>query len=567
MAVGAQVGRDQVGPDQVQLETQPLQAVDSEQVVLGPPAYVEPAEIYKLYRGAGGEVHGLSSRVWVEFPALQLCWAEFDKPARAYDRVSLLDLSQCQCKTSLGEESGLYRIDIFSQVEFAASDISRLPISSSDEASPAAQGTALTSSGATACEHRPVLAVNGPTEALREFAEALQQLLKGRDEEGKRGLEFIQKRLFQYLWWHQGNSFSEQACYEAQAVLAFNLDPKEGVAYLRGKLGKGTDAEVGEWLAQMSTLKGGLDPTMLGSYFSRRDSLEVFKSFVRCLNFGEDDIVEALRRLFDTFKPGGEGQVISRILDLFAEAYLLQWAKRKESAQSLDPAARCEFSNADSVLQVAMSLIMLNTELHVQTKKVAKVQRPPMTIEEYIRNTRSVVGDSEVPDEALRILYEKVKQVEISVEPLPRVAFSSLPVQPDIEGWLIAVLKPDVQRRYWAVLALQRMYLFSDTSEVEPADAIVLSDASVRSITDDKACKERFAADLRSSKGSCMCFGGNGRTELPDAESRAFEVCQASGEPAILNKLSNKPRARLALIAESPDLMEKWVNLIKSGPY
>merc|ERR1712032_399834 len=112
-----------------------------------------------------------------------------------------------------------------------------------------------------------------------------------------------------------------------------NLDPKEGVAYLRGKLGKATDTEVGEWLAQMSTLKGGLDPTMLGSYFSRRESLEVFKSFVHCLDFGADDIVEALRRLFDTFKPGGEGQVISRILELFAEAYLLQWSKRKDSAK------------------------------------------------------------------------------------------------------------------------------------------------------------------------------------------------------------------------------------------
>jgi len=320
-------------------------------------------------------------------------------------------------------------------------------------------------------------------------------------------------------------------------------------------------------LAQMSTLKGGLDPTMLGSYFSRRDTLEVFKAFVHCLDFGDIDIVGALRQLFDTFKPGGEGQVITRILELFAEAYLVQWARHKDSAQP-----RAAFNSADSVLQIAVSLIMLNTGLHVATKKVKKTSLGPiMTVEEYIENTRRVVGDSEVPDEALRTWYEAVKQVEISVEPLPRAAYQKLPVQPDIEGWLIAVLKPDVQRRYWGVLALQRMYLFSDASEVEPADAIVLTDAHVRGIPDDKSSKERFAADLRTGNGSCMCFVRNGRTELHEAELRAFEVCQSSGEPAILSKLSKvlgyKPRARLALVAESPELMEKWVQLISSGPY
>ncbi len=36
-----------------------------------------------------------------------------------------------------------------------------------------------------------------------------------------------------------------------------------------------TDAEVGEWLADMATQKRGIDPSLLGNYFSRRDTLEV----------------------------------------------------------------------------------------------------------------------------------------------------------------------------------------------------------------------------------------------------------------------------------------------------
>ena len=109
--------------------------------------------------------------------------------------------------------------------------------------------------------------------------------------------------------------------------------------------------------------------------------------------------------------------------------------------------------------------------------------------------------------------------------PRPRVAFSRLPVQPDIEGWLIASSasltmqhqalrkwrllvrcssalrtkggfgRPDakptplrcaISSMVWLdssctdadrkVLALQRLYLFSDNSDVDPADACDLKD-------------------------------------------------------------------------------------------
>mmetsp|Transcript_97639 Transcript_97639/g.209498 ORF Transcript_97639/g.209498 Transcript_97639/m.209498 type:complete len:557 (-) Transcript_97639:87-1757(-) len=556
MAAGAAKGNS----DYANLDSIAVSLTDQAASVLGPPESVEPSSIYKLYRGAAGEVQNQNYRVWVEFPALQLCWAGYDRPARAYDRASLLDLSLCACRTITKADFLSFRVEIFGETTTPTQTGTRAP----DEGA-ADQGRRAGATGAAAIadDRRPVLSVSGQSETLREFAEALQKLLVSRESEGRRGLEFIQKRLFQYLWRHQGTCFSEEALYEAQAVLAFNLDPKEGVAYLRGKLGKITDLEVGEWLAQMSTQKGGLDPTMLGAYFSRRDSLEVFKSFVRCLDFSSSDIVAALRLLFDTFKPGGEGQVITRILEMFAEAYFLQWARKKDLGRP-----KLAYANSDSVLQVAVSLIMLNTGLHVATKKVGKrAAGVAMSVEEYIDNTRRVVGPEEVPEEALRLYYEAVKQVEISVEPLPRVAFSKLPVQPDIEGWLIAILSSKLQRRYWAVMALQRMYLFSDASEVEPVDAIDLKDVRVRSVADDRSCRDRFVADLQVNGGCSSCFSRQGRHEFLDADTRAFEVSQvAAGEPVMLKKLS-KPRARLAFLAESPDLTEKWVHLISSGPY
>lgn len=515
---------------------------------IGPPESVEPSQIYKLYRGTVGEIAGDNHRVWVEFPALQLCWAKPDTPARLYDqRASLLDVSRCECgafdrSDADGDGAPWTKLDIY-QNAVAAREELNLTIS-----------------------------IAGPVGALQDFGEALQQLVKSREVEGPKGLEFIQKRLFQYLWMHQGANRTTEELYEAEAILAFNLDPKEGVAYLKSKCNVSTEKDIGEWIALVATKKGGFDPTLLGSYFSRRDTLEVFKAFVRCIDFSSLDIVTALRKLFDTFKPGGEGQVITRILDYFSAAYFDQWQVCQETNEPV-----VAYKDPDTVVQVAVSIIMLNTGLHVATKKVGKkAPGAAMTIEEYIKNTRHVVDAEQVSDQALTAWYEAVRQEEIKMEPLSRAPFSKLPVQPDIEGWVIAVLSPQMQRRFWVVLALQRMYLFSDDSEVDPIDAIDLKDLVVRCVPQDSASKERFQADLydRGRGGLCQCLAP--RSNFPDFEevaARAFEVSQqGASKPCILERsaLEKKiwqPRNRLALLAESKDLMEKWVSLIAAGPY
>lgn len=508
--------------------------------------------IYVLYRGTVGEIGGERHRVWADFPALQLCWAKADLPARAKGgRVSLLELAQCEWQTTTRDETELCRVDVSRKVDGKASG-----------------------------EMRPVLRVVGPPGAVREFAEALRRLIASHHCEGRTGLEFIQKRLFQYLWQHQGTRRTEEALYEAQAVLAFNLEPKSGIAYVRSKLGRGTDDEIGKWLARMSTQTGGLDPTMLGTYFSRIDTVEVFKSFVDDLDFEGTDIVSAMRKLFDAFKPGGEGQVITRILESFSEAYFLQWQRSPGRPKTA-------YKNADSVLQIAVSLIMLNTGLHVATKKIGrKAPGVAMSLEEYVGNVRQCVDAEEVPEEALKCWYDVVKENEIAIEPMPRVAFASLPVQPNIEGWLIAVLGigEASQRRYWAVLALQRLYLFSDASEVEPADAIDLKEAHAALLREDEAAEERYLADTGSNGCGCLPMTASARKsrcdhscEVDCIACRGFEVRQnvPDREPKLLANLSQSlgrglaktPRARLVLVAETRELSDKWVSLIQAGPH
>lgn len=534
-----------LGLDQVRLEAA-KECGDG--YVLEPPESIDAAVVYKLYRGATGEVNGQAQRVWVDFPSLHLSWAPYDTPAQKQCRLSLLDVASC---TATSASSGKGHGDVLCMELWG-----HPPVRSTREAE-------RTGSSYGICQRDTLLlAVEATAYAMQGFAESLENLLASRDKEGKSKLEFIQRSLFQYLWRHQGVRLaenSEQALYEAQAVLAFNLDPKEGVKYLKGKLGKSSSLEVGQWLAQMSTVNGGLDPTLLGNYFSRRDSLEVFREFVCCLDFAGMNLVVALRKLFDTFKPGGESQVINRILELFADAYFLQWSKNKD--KSIPETA---YAAADSVLATAFSLIMLNTSLHVASKKAGKSPSASMTATEFVENTRRVVSEEEVPAAALRQFYADVKKAEISMQPMPRVAFSRLPVQPDIEGWLIVLLGAEDQRRFWAVLALQRLYLFSDNSDVDPADACDLKDASAGKILDDADAMERYQMLQGRGKGKCFCFPRSGRGLVdPDMERRAFAVNQKS-DATWLSQLGH-PSSQLILVAESSDLMEKWVSLIDCG--
>lgn len=531
-----------------QVETAPIESDGGEKnssltaaktSAVGPPESVKPAQIYKLYRGVVGEIHRETHRVWVEFPALQLCWARQDKPATLYDRTSLLDVSRCESgpfERTDGDGTPWTKLDIFGKA--LGDDQNNLTIT-------------IASSVAT----------------LQEFGEALQQLVESREVEGAKGLEFIQKRLFQYLWRHQGANKSAEELYESEAILAFNLEPKEGVAYLKKNCGVSTENEIGEWIAKVATKKGGFDPTLLGGYFSRRDTMEIFKAFVRCIDFSDIDIVAALRRLFDTFKPGGEGQVVTRILELFSTAYFDQWQVCRETNEPV-----VAYDCPDTVFQVAVSIIMLNTGLHVATKKVGKkAPGVAMSIEEYIKNTRLLVDEKQVSSQALQVWYEEIKREEIKMVPLSRAPFSELPVQPDIEGWLVAVLSSQVQHRFWVVLALQRLYLFSDANEVDPIDAIDVKDLVVRIVHEDaKGAKERFYADLYKDRGRCRCIVSSAPVYIEDFQEvarRAFEVSQqGTGKPMILER-SDRPRTRLALLAESKDLMEKWVSLIAAGPY
>lgn len=100
-------------------------------------------------------------------------------------------------------------------------------------------------------------------------------------------------------------------------------------------------------------------------------------------------IVGAMRKLFDCFKPGGEGQVISRIIESFSESYFRQCPKGAAGAET---ALFPNWRSADSAYSFGFALIMLNTDLHVMARLMKRQNKEGlfqgMTVREFIENTR-----------------------------------------------------------------------------------------------------------------------------------------------------------------------------------
>ena len=120
---------------------------------------------------------------------------------------------------------------------------------------------------------------------------------------------------------------------------------------MKEKIPDANDENIGRWMTRMSVLgRGSLDPSKLGDFFSQHWTESILHYFTKSLNLEDMTVVEGLEKLFETFKPGGVGQVIDRVLREFAQAYCEQNLTMKMSC--------------DTVHSLAFSIIMLNTDLH-----------------------------------------------------------------------------------------------------------------------------------------------------------------------------------------------------------
>jgi Sec7-like guanine-nucleotide exchange factor len=178
-----------------------------------------------------------------------------------------------------------------------------------------------------------------------------------------------------------GIPIENEESYYSTGITKFNIKPKDGIAFLNSKklINIEDPLSVAKFLCSRrifigrSTLQSGLNKKKLGEYlgswggktkagvqYHQQLLLEYVKLSVEPII--DVDIDQALRTFLNHFVLPGEGQMIDRIVQAFAEHY-------HASNPSL-------FQHSDTAHILAFGVIMLHTDAHNKTvkKKMTLIQ-------------------------------------------------------------------------------------------------------------------------------------------------------------------------------------------------
>lgn len=194
----------------------------------------------------------------------------------------------------------------------------------------------------------------------------------------------------------------------------FNEKPKKGLAFweesgiLYADCGAdASDEQKSASLAKFIKECPKLDKRVLGDWISAPAQIQVLTAYMRLFDFNNvcctlecwvllgilelmDDlcaqkiISDAMRELLETFRLPGEAQPISRITEVFADAYFF--------AQSDKTIVRSQ----DAAYVLAYSVIMLNTDQHNPQNVKNR-----MKLDDYRKNLRGVNEKEDFPSEYL----------------------------------------------------------------------------------------------------------------------------------------------------------------------
>jgi brefeldin A-inhibited guanine nucleotide-exchange protein len=180
-----------------------------------------------------------------------------------------------------------------------------------------------------------------------------------------------------------------------EGIALFYAKPKKGIQFLQkaGLLSE-QPAEVAHFLATTPDL----DKTQIGELLGSPDEgdLRVMHAYVDAMDFPGFELDEAIRAFLAGFRLPGEAQKIDRLMEKFAERFC-----------RVNPGA---FKSADTAYVLSYSVIMLNTDAHnpmVKTK---------MSKQEFLRNNRGIDDGSDVPEEYLGNLYDRITSNEIKMK-------------------------------------------------------------------------------------------------------------------------------------------------------
>lgn len=179
-----------------------------------------------------------------------------------------------------------------------------------------------------------------------------------------------------------------------KGVEMFNKKPKKGVDYMISEKLIGQESED---IALFLLKTENLDKTKIGHYLGDRDPgcIQVMHSYVDLMDFSDQELDVALRNFLLGFRLPGEAPQIDRLMEKFAERYLV-----------CNPSA---FKSADVAYVLSYSMIMLNTDAHNQSVK------NKMTKEDFLKNNKGINDGSDLPAEYLSAIYDRILSDEIKM--------------------------------------------------------------------------------------------------------------------------------------------------------
>ncbi|EDR26046.1 guanyl-nucleotide exchange factor, putative [Entamoeba dispar SAW760] len=178
-----------------------------------------------------------------------------------------------------------------------------------------------------------------------------------------------------------------------KAKQLFKEKPNDGVSYMiKSNLCFNDPTSIAQFLKKLE----GVDKIALGKYLTSNKEFnkEVFKEYMKLIDFNGLSVDEALRSMFNLFVMPGEGQVVDRVMEMFAHRYAECWSDKMKEMNI----------TSNQIYFLATTIIFLSTETHnsnVKTKTMDSYEKFKQMVEQF---------DFTLPDSYLQPLYQSVIQ-------------------------------------------------------------------------------------------------------------------------------------------------------------
>ncbi|OHT12665.1 hypothetical protein TRFO_17497 [Tritrichomonas foetus] len=252
----------------------------------------------------------------------------------------------------------------------------------------------------------------------------------------------------------------EEEDREIEAVYQFNTNPRKNIGKLCAYF---QVEETPENIAHVIRTTNGLLGDQIGDYLARKESEAILTAYFMEVDM-KCDFIEAMRRSLSgpMFLPG-EGQMIDRVMQTFANCYCKQNPDK--------------FHNPDALYVLAFALTMLNSDQHNP-----RVQRR-MTQREFVHNTIYSLNCDEITEKDLARMYEEIRQHAFQFQNQSNNEFMPLSA-PKLRGYLEKKSDHSFSRwtRHYFVLASSCLYYFKDDNPAnkdKPLGMIQLTEVEV----------------------------------------------------------------------------------------